>query len=110
MAFDVQLADRVRLAFKRRRNFVEKKLFGGLGFLLSGNMCCAVWKDLLILRLGADQYEDALAEPHVREFDITGRPMTGWVIVEPDGIADDQQLREWLDRAYHFCRTLAPKE
>ncbi len=109
MAFNLVLADRIRAAFKRRRNFVEKKMFGGLGFLLSGNMCCAVWKDSLILRLGADQYDDALSEKHVREFDITGRPMTGWVIVEPEGIADDESLREWLDRAYHFCRTLPPK-
>lgn len=109
MAYSAELADRIRVALKRRRNFVEKKMFGGIGFLLSGNMCCAVWKDSLILRLGPDQYDDALAEAHVRVFDVTGRPMMGWVMVDPPGIADAESLREWLDRAYHFCHSLPPK-
>ena len=68
-------------ALARKRNIEEKKMFGGVGFLLHGNMLVGVWKDSLIVRLGPDSYDDALLEPHVREFDITGRPMKGWVLV-----------------------------
>lgn len=109
MAYSLELADRIRVALRRRRHVVEKKMFGGVGFLLGGNLCCAVWKDSLILRLGPDQYDDALAEDHVHLFDITGRPMMGWVMVDPEGIVDHESLSEWLNRAYHFCRSLPPK-
>ena len=73
-------------------------MFGGVGFLLNGNMLVGVWKDSLIVRLGPDQGEEALLEPHVKEFDITGRPMKGWVLVEPEGVEDDDQLKR-LDSA-----------
>lgn len=109
MAYCEPLAQRIRMVLKRRKNFIEKKMFGGVGFMLSGNMCCAVWKDSLILRVGPELYEDTLAEPHVRQFDLTGRSMTGWVMVDPDGFPDDESLRSWIDRAYHFCSTLPPK-
>ena len=71
----------------------EKKMFGGLGFLLYGNILVGVWKDALIVRVGPDHYGDALVEPHVREFDITGKPMKGWVLVESEGVEDDDRLR-----------------
>jgi TfoX/Sxy family transcriptional regulator of competence genes len=85
-------------------------MFGGVGFLLHGNMCVCVWKDSLIARVGPEQYDAALREPFVREFDITGRPMTGWIMVSPAGVEDDDQLREWIDRAIQFVRLLPHKE
>lgn len=110
MAFDEALAARIREALARRRGVEEKKMFGGVGFLLNGNMLVGVWKDSLIVRLGPDNYEDALLEPHVREFDITGKPMKGWVLVEPEGVEDDEQLKEWIERATKFVKSLPAKE
>jgi hypothetical protein len=109
MPFDESLAARVRPLLGSRRGFSEKKMFGGVGFLLNGNMCVAVWKEFLIVRTGPDAYEAALAEPAVREFDITGRSMTGWVMVEPDGLESDRQLSEWVQRAVDFVEGLPKK-
>lgn len=109
MAFSESLADRIRSALRGRRGIVEKKMFGGVGFLLSGNMCVGVWKTSLIARVGTDEYDDALQQPHVGEFDITGRAMRGWVMVEPEGIDDDQQLRRWIDLSLAFVSTLPAK-
>src|SRR5437762_14011907 len=108
MAFSENLAARIRDALARRKNIEEKKMFGGIGFLLHGNILVGVWKNSLIVRLGPDSYEDALLEPHVKEFDITGRPMKGWVLVEPEGVEDDQ-LKGWIERAIKFVRTLPGK-
>src|SRR5256885_5536147 len=85
-------------------------MFGGVGFLLNGNLLVGVWKESLIARLGPDEGDEALKEPHVREFDITGRAMKGWVLVEPEGVEDDEQLSGWIHRAVKFVRTLAAKE
>ena len=84
-------------------------MFGGIGFLLNGNMLVGVWKDSLIVRVGADNYDDALLEPHVKEFDITGRPMKGWVLVELEGVESEDQLRNWIRRAAAFVGTLPAK-
>ena len=109
MAFSESLAARIRDAVVRKKNIEEKKMFGGVGFLLNGNMLVGVWKDSLIVRLGLDGYEDALLESHVREFDITGKPMKGWVMVEPEGIQSDDQLAGWIERAVTFVKTLPRK-
>jgi len=109
MAFDESLAARIRDALARRKNVEEKKMFGGVGFLLHGNLLVGVWKNSLIARLGPDEGEAALREQHVRVFDITGRPMRNWVMVEPEGIEDDDQLTGWIDRATKFVRTLPKK-
>ena len=109
MAFDDALADRIRDALARRRNVEEKKMFGCICFFINGNALVGVWKDRLIARLGPDEGEAALREPHVRAFDITGRPMRNWVAVEPDGVEDDNQLTGWIDRATKFVRTLPKK-
>ena len=109
MAFSESLAARIRDTLARRKGIAEKKMFGGVGFLLNGNMLVGVWKDSLIVRLGPDEGDDALKEPHVREFDITGKAMKGWVTVEPDGLEDDDQLAIWIKQAMNFVRTLPKK-
>lgn len=109
MPFDERLAERVRKVTARKKAFAEKKMFGGVGFLLSGNMCVGIWQDSLIVRIGPDAYDTALAESDVDEFDITGKPMTGWVMVRPQAIADDAHLKEWIERAVSFVKTLPAK-
>ena len=84
-------------------------MFGGVGFLLNGNLLVGVWKHSLIVRLGSDEGEAALLEPHAKEFDVTGRPMKGWVMVDPEGIDDDGQLKAWIERALKFVETLPRK-
>jgi TfoX/Sxy family transcriptional regulator of competence genes len=109
MAFDDVLAERIRQRLGARKSVEEKKMFGGIGFLLNGNMLVGVWKDSLIVRLGPDEGDAALREPHVKVFDITGRPMKGWVLVEAAGVADDDRLGAWIERALSFVRTLPAK-
>jgi hypothetical protein len=109
MAFSEALAERIRQRLARRKNVEEKKMFGCICFFLNGNALAGVWKDRLIARLGPDEGEAALLEPHVREFDITGRPMRNWVAVEPEGVEDDEQLSAWIQRAVKFVRTLPAK-
>jgi TfoX N-terminal domain len=109
MAYSEALAERVRRALARRKGVEEKKMFGGVGFLLNGNMCVGVWRESLIVRLDPAQADRALAEPHTKEFDITGRPMKGWLLVAPEGLREDGQLRTWVGRAADFVRTLPAK-
>jgi hypothetical protein len=109
MAFSQALAERIRHLLARRRHFEEKEMFGGIGFLLNGNLLVGVWKDSLCVRLGPEQAEKALPKPHVKEFDITGRPMKGWVLVEPEGVTGDDQLKGWIQRAVHFVGKLPAK-
>ena len=109
MPFDEILAARIRKSLARKKNIEEKKMFGGVGFLLNGNMLVGVWKDSLIVRLGPDEGDEALKEPHVREFDITGRAMKGWVLVKPAGVEDENQLNDWIQRAVKFVGTLPAK-
>ena len=110
MAFDETLAARIRDALARKRGVEEKKMFGGVGFLLHGNMLVGVWKESLVARLGPDQGEAALKQPHVKEFDSTGRAMKGWVLVGPEGVEGDDQLAGWIERATRFVRALPAKE
>src|SRR6516165_9137774 len=110
MAFSAALAERIRQALARKRGIEEKKMFGGIGFLLIGNLLVGVWKDSLIVRLGPDEGEEALKEPHVSEFDITGRAMKGWVLVAPEGVDADEQLKGWIERAVKFVGKLPAKE
>src|SRR5437588_12103405 len=106
MAFSEVLAARIREALARRRGVEEKRLFGCACFLLGGNVLVGVWGNSLIARVGPDAYEDALLDYHVREFDITGRPMKGWVRVGPRGVEDDEQLNDWIRRALEFVSKL----
>lgn len=109
MAFDEDLAARIRDALGRRKGVEEKKMFGGLCFLLNGNLLVGVWKDALIARLGPGGGEAALREPHVRVFDITGKPMRNWVLVAPEAVEEDDQLADWIGRATEFVATLPAK-
>ena len=84
-------------------------MFGGIAFMVSGNMCCGVLRDDLIVRTFPEDAVAALDEQHVREFDVTGRPMTGWLLVEPGATESDEGLRAWVERALAFVRTLPSK-
>jgi len=109
MAFDENLAASIRKALARKKGIEEKKMFGGLGFLLNGNMCVGVWKNSMVVRLGPDEGEAALFEPHVGEFDITGRAMAGWVMVAAEGVADEAAVQAWVKRAIKFVGKLLAK-
>ena len=108
MVYSHALVDRVRRQLRDRR-IVEKKMFGGIAFLLSGNITVCVWQQSLIVRLGEDRAAEALKQEHVREFDVTGRPMKGWIMVDPDGLESDRQLAEWIELAFQFVETLPAK-
>src|SRR5262249_51559217 len=106
MAFSETLAQRIRQRLTRRKNVGAKRLFGCACFLLGGNVLVGVWKDSLIVRLGPDEGAEALKEPHVREFDITGKAMKGWVLIAPAGVEGDDQLSDWIQRAETFVGSL----
>jgi hypothetical protein len=107
MAYDEGLAQRIREQVADHSGITEKKMFGGLSFLLNGNMACGVIKDELIVRVGPDS--DAVHQPHARPFDFTGRPMNGWVVVAPAGFESDQSLQHWVEQGVHFARSLPAK-
>jgi len=109
VAYDQDLAERVRDALALRADLVERKMFGGIAFMLGGNMACGVLEDELIVRTGPDEYERALAEPHTRPFDFTGRPMKGFVVVSADGISVDDSLAAWVEAGADFAASLPPK-
>jgi len=109
MNYSESLAARVRGLLAESPGIGEKRMFGGIGFFLDGNLLVAVWKDLLIARLGPEEADVALKEPHTRVMDITGRVMRGWVMVAPEGVERDPALRAWLERALKFVVTLPAK-
>ena len=109
MAYDEALAERIRAALTGHDGIAEKKMFGGLALMLNGNMCVGVIKDELIARLGPEDGDRALDEPHTRPMDFTGRPMAGWVIVENEGTATDDGLQGWVDRAVAYVSALPLK-
>ena len=109
MAYSEELADRVREIVSRKKGIEEKKMFGGVGFLRNGNMLVGVWKEFLIVRLGPDEGTKALNEKSVIPFDITGKPMKGWIMVVPEGVEDDDRLKKWIQRAIKFVGTLPAK-
>ena len=109
MAFSEELAGRIRQGLARRRGIEEKKMFGGVGFLLNGSMLLGVWRESLIVRLGPEEGNEALEKPHVSEFNITGRAMKGWVLVAPEGVEDDDQSSGWIQRAVKFVGELPGK-
>ena len=109
MAYDEGLATRVRELLQERPGVVEKQMFGGLAFLVQGNMACGVRGDELMVRVAPDTAEAALGEPGARPFDMTGRPMRGWILVGAEGVSTDPQLERWVARGAAFARSLPPK-
>ena len=109
MAYDEKLADRVRLLLKNRKGFSEKRMFGGLAFMLGDKMCCGVLNDDLVARIGVHDYERALTEPHVRPMDFTGRPIKGYVYVGRDATRIGRALQQWVERAIAFTSSLSGK-
>ena len=108
MAYNIQLAERIRVQLEGLP-FVEKKMFGGVGFLLNGNMACGANKDDFIVRVDPAKHNAMLKRAHVRPFDMTGRPMKGWLVVGADGVKTDQQLNTWIKQGVEFALTLPPK-
>jgi TfoX/Sxy family transcriptional regulator of competence genes len=96
MSFDEKLAARVRRQLKRRAGYAERKMFGGLCFMLHGNMCGGVLNDDLIVRVKPDEYAASLKRPHTRKFDFTGRPLKGIVVVRPKGCCTEKSLTNWI--------------
>ena len=109
MAYNEILAGRVRDKLHNLPGFIERKMFGGICVLLHGNMACGILDDDVIIRVGKEAYEDALALPHTKKFDITGKAMTGWVMVSPEGHDSDEQLDAWLQRGVDFVSSLPKK-
>ena len=109
MAYSEELANRVRRIAKVRPTVTEKKMFGGLAFMLNGNMFCGITENSLMARVGPEQYEEALAKPHVRVMDFTGRVMKGYVYVDPAGMAADAELQSWVELCAEYVLTLPPK-
>ena len=110
MVYNKDLAIRVRDQATGMAKLDERMMFGGIGFLLHGNMACGVLGDNLIVRVGPDAYSEALNRPNVQEFDYTGRPMNGWISVNSDGTLNDDELANWVQAGVHYAETLPPKQ
>lgn len=108
MAYSLKLAERIRAELEATP-FVEKKMFGGIGFLINGNMACGVYKEDTIVRVDPEDHIKLLKKPHAKPFDITGRPMKGWLMIEPDGCKTKKQLSAWVKEGIEFALTLPPK-
>lgn len=109
MGYDEGTAERVRTILGNAPGLTERRMFGGISFMLDGNMCCGVVNKDLVIRVGRDQYDDALRETHARPMDFTGHPLTGFVYVSPNGYESDTTLEQWIHRGVSFVRTLPAK-
>ncbi len=110
MSYDEGLAERVREVLDRQPDITEKKMFGGIAFMARGYMFIGIVDDVLMARVGPDYYETALSRDHVRKMDFTGKPMKGYVYVDPPGHEEDSDLREWVQRCHRFVQSLPPKK
>lgn len=109
MAYDEGLATRVREQIGTHPGLTEKRMFGGLAFLVNGNMACGVTGEDLMVRLSPVEFDDALAAPGARPFDMTGRPMKGWILVHADGLKTAAALRQWVSMGVRYARSLPAK-
>jgi hypothetical protein len=109
MVSNEKLTGNIRKLVAKRRGFTEKKMSGGIAFLLNGNMCFGSLKDDLIVRVGPERYKEALSMPHTRPMDFTGRPTTGFVFVDPKGWSNDEALKKWLDMGIGYASSLPEK-
>jgi len=108
MAYNLKLAERIR-AELGGIPIVEKKMFGGIGFLIDGNMACGVYKEDMLVRVDPQKHSQLLKKPHAKPFDITGKPLKGWLMVEPDGCKTKKQLSAWVKEGVEFALTLPLK-
>ncbi len=109
MAYDEGLAERLRDLFRDQNDIEEKKMFGGLCFMVSKHMCCGIVGEKLMARVGPDNYEKSLSKKHVQKMDFTGKAMKGLVYVDPDGISEDEELSYWVNICQEFINSLPPK-
>jgi hypothetical protein len=109
MAYDEALAERIRAIIEPRSDVTERKMFGGIAWMLGGNMACGVLGEDLLVRLGYDDADRALAEPNTRVFDMTGRPARGMVVVEGGSVTADADLARWIDAGADHAASLPPK-
>jgi len=109
MSYDEKIDRKMYTVVQSWDNIEKKNMFGGTCYMLNGNMFCGVHKEYMILRLGQDNADTALRQAYVRPFDITGKAMKGWVMVNPEGFIHNGELREWIDMAKTFADTLPPK-
>lgn len=109
MPYDEGVAQRLREQMTSVPGLSEKKMFGGIAFMVNGNMCVGVVKHELMLRVGPDQYDEVLCLPFSRKMDFTGKPLRGLVYIEQDGFSEDKDMQQWIDRALLFVRTLPEK-
>jgi len=109
VAFDEELGERVRELFGGAPDVVERRMFGGLAFMVAGHMACGVMGDDLLVRVARADYDAVLALPHVRQMDFTGRPMRGFVVVDAEGVAEDAELASWVDRGVDVAGNLPPR-
>jgi TfoX/Sxy family transcriptional regulator of competence genes len=109
MAYDEGLAERVRGLFDDAPDVVEKKMFGGVAFMVAGNMACGIIGDDLLIRVPRDDYDATVTLPFARQMEMTGRPMRGFVVVDAEGLAEDADLEQWVDRGVEYVQTLPPE-
>lgn len=109
MAYDEGLSQRLRESLADQSGLSEKKMFGGLAFMVAGNLCVGVIGDELVARVGPAAFDESVGLPGARPFDFSGRPMSGWVMVRPEGFEDDDALQGWVGRSLAFARSLPPK-
>ena len=109
MAYDEDLAERVRAQLAGRPGVREQKMFGGLAFMLNGNMACGIMGNEVIVRVGKENFDDALSLPHTKVFDLTGRPMRSFVRVDAEGLATAEGLASWAGRGIAYADSLPPK-
>lgn len=109
MAYDKDLAARIRGSIETQSGLTEREMFGGIGFMLHGNMACGVIGNDMIVRVSPEQTEQLLEKSHTKVFDFSGRPMKGWIVVEPEAIARKSDLEIWVRLGVERARSLPPK-
>ena len=109
MAYDVALVKRIEALLRRRKGVRQQAMFGGICFMVNGHTCCGVERNRLMVRVGPEAYEAALARPHAKPMDFTGRPMRGFIFVQPEGLRGEKALKSWLDLSLRYAASLPPK-
>ena len=110
MGYNVDLEERIDRLKDRLGEIIKKKMFGGVGYLINGNMCFGIYRESLVLRTSAEKAEELMRSDHAAPFDITGRPMKGWVLVSPDALENDDKLLGMLKLGISFGKTLPKKQ